>query len=120
MTSFDPWIKSLSFFMPSVHFTMGQMYGLKINDHHCFTLKHMEQNAIAALLWNWVLIIDQTKDTFQESRTMEQDVYWKQGWGFRVLHWLPSNLYWNSTVMAEIKKELKVKEESKKKKKKTC
>ena len=52
MTSFDPWIKSLPFFMPSVHFTMGQMYGLKISDHHCFTLKHMEQNAIAALLWN--------------------------------------------------------------------
>ena len=93
MTSFDPWIKSLPFFMPSVHFTMGQRYGLKINDHHCFSLKHMEQNLIDALLWIWVLKIDQTKDTFQEFRTREQDVYWKQDWGFRVLHWLPSNFY---------------------------
>ena len=25
--------------------------------------------------WIWVLIIDQTKDTFQKFRTMEQDVY---------------------------------------------
>jgi len=115
MTSFDPWIKSLPFFMPSVHFTMGQMYGLKINDHHCFSLKHMKQNIIAALLWIWVLIIDQTKDTFQESRTVEQDVYWKQAWGFRVLHWLPSNFYCNTNVMTESKKELHVKEESKKK-----
>ena len=100
--------------MPSVHFTMGQMYGLKINDHHCFSLKHMEQNLIAALLWIWVLIIDQTKDTFQESRTVEQDVYWKQAWGFRVLHWLPSNFYCNTNVMTESKKELHVKEEREK------
>ena len=33
------------------------------------------------------------KDTFQEFRTMEQDVYWKQDLGLRVLHWLPSNFY---------------------------
>ena len=25
--------------------------------------------------WIWMLIIDQTKDTFQKFRTMEQDVY---------------------------------------------
>ena len=117
MTSFDLWIKWLPFFMPSVHFTMGQMYGLKINDQHCFSLKHMKQNLIAALLWIWVLKTDQTKDTFQEFRTVEQDVYWKQAWGFRVLHWRPSNFYCNTTVMAKSKKELNVKEESKKKKK---
>ena len=33
------------------------------------------------------------KDAFQEFRTMEQDVYWKQDLGLRVLHWLPSNFY---------------------------
>ena len=36
MTSFDPWIELLLFFMPSVHFTVGQMHGLKINDHQLF------------------------------------------------------------------------------------
>ena len=43
--------------------------------------------------WATSLSIFQTKDTFQEFRTMEQDVYWKQEWDLRVLHWLPSNLY---------------------------
>ena len=35
----------------------------------------MEQNLITALPWIRVLIIYQTKDTFQEFRTMEWDVY---------------------------------------------
>ena len=35
----------------------------------------MEQNLIIALPWIWVLIIYQTKDTFQKFRTMEWDVY---------------------------------------------
>ena len=38
-------------------------------------------------------MICQTIDTFQEFRTMKQDVYWKQDWALRVLHWLPSNFY---------------------------
>ena len=59
----------------------------------CFSLKDMEQSLITALPWIWVLIIYQTKDTFQEFRTMEWDVYWKHNWGLRVLHWLPSNFY---------------------------
>ena len=33
MASLDPWIKSPPFLMPSGHFTMDQMYGLKINDY---------------------------------------------------------------------------------------
>ena len=41
----------------------------------------MKQMLIITLPWIWVLIIYQTKDTFQESRTMEWDVYWKQDWG---------------------------------------
>ena len=92
--------------------------GLRLMITSCFSLKCMEQSLIAALLWIWVLIIFQNKDTFQEFRTMEQDVSRKQDWGFRVIHWLPSNFYCNTTVMAESKKELKVKEESKRKKKK--
>ena len=40
----------------------------------CFSLKHMEQNLTTALPWLCVLIIYQTKDTFQEFRTMDQDV----------------------------------------------
>ena len=47
-------------------------HGLKINDHQLLSLKHMEQNLITALSWIWVLIIYQTKDTFQESRTMSR------------------------------------------------
>ena len=54
--------------------------------HHQFSLKHMEQNLIMALLCIWVLIIYQTKDTIQELKTMEQDVYWKQDQGLRGLH----------------------------------
>ena len=45
------------------------------------------------LNWIWVLIIYQTKDIFQEFRTMEWDVYWKQDWGLRVLQWLPNNFF---------------------------
>ena len=58
-----------------------------------FSLRHMELKLITALPWIWVLIIYQTKDTFQEFRTMEWDVYWKHNWGLRVLHWLPSHFY---------------------------
>ena len=36
MASLDPWIKSSPFFMPPGHFTMDQIYGLKINDHQLF------------------------------------------------------------------------------------
>ena len=36
MASLDPWIKSPPFFMPSDHFMMDQMYGVKINDHQLF------------------------------------------------------------------------------------
>ena len=36
MASFDPWIKLTPFFMLPSHFTMDQMYGLKINDHQLF------------------------------------------------------------------------------------
>ena len=45
---------------------MHQMYGFKINDYQFFSLRHMKQKLITALLWIWVLIIYQTKDTFQE------------------------------------------------------
>ena len=36
MASPDPQIKSSPFFMPPGHFTMDQIYGLKINDHQLF------------------------------------------------------------------------------------
>ena len=36
MAFLDPWIKSPPFFMPSGHFMMDQMYGLKMNDHQLF------------------------------------------------------------------------------------
>ena len=36
MAFLDPWIKSPPFFMPPGHYTMDQMYGLKINDHQLF------------------------------------------------------------------------------------
>ena len=36
MASLDPQIKSPPFFMPPGHFTLDQMYGLKINDHQLF------------------------------------------------------------------------------------
>ena len=69
----------------------------------CFSLRHMEQKVITTLPWIWVLIIYQSKDTFQEfgtnsisSRLMEWDVYWKQDRGLTVLHWLPSNFYLNT------------------------
>ena len=76
MTSFDPWIKPPPFFMPSVHFIMGQMHGLKITDHQLFFPEaHGTEFNCCSLLWIGVLIIYQTKDTFQEFRTMEQDVY---------------------------------------------
>ena len=52
--------------------------GLRLMITSCFSLKHMEQNLIIALPWIWVLIIYETKDTFQELRTVEWDVYWKQ------------------------------------------
>ena len=79
MASLDSWIKSLSFYMPSGHFLMG----LWLMITSCFSLKHMEQNLITVLPRIWVLIIYQTKDTLQKSRTMEQDVYWKQDQGLR-------------------------------------
>ena len=52
--------------------------GLRLMITSCFSLKHMEQNLIIALPWIWVLIIYETKDTFQELGTVEWDVYWKQ------------------------------------------
>ena len=52
------------------HFAMDQMYVLQMNDHQfCFVfvpLRHMEQKLVTVLPWIWVLIIYQTKDTFQE------------------------------------------------------
>ena len=43
----------------------------------------MEQNLITDLFWIWVPIIYQTKDTFQEFRTREQNVYWKHDQGLK-------------------------------------
>ena len=65
MASLDPQIKSPPFFMPPGHFTLDQMYGLKINDHQLlffFSFKHMEEKLITALPWICVLITYQTKD----------------------------------------------------------
>ena len=62
-----------------------------------FSLSHMEQKLITALLWIWELIIYHirhipgTWDKDYSFRLMEQDVYWKRG--LRALHWLPSNFY---------------------------
>ena len=36
MASLDPCINSPSFFTPSGHFIIDQVYGLKINDHQLF------------------------------------------------------------------------------------
>ena len=77
---------------------MDQMYGLKMNDHQLFFPQALEQNLITAPPWIGMQIIFQTKDIFQELRTMEQDVYWKQDWDLRVLHWLPSNFYLNASL----------------------
>ena len=52
MASLDPWIKSPPFFIPSGHFTVNQMYELKINDYKLVFLNHMKQNLIIALPWN--------------------------------------------------------------------
>ena len=88
MASLDPWIKSPPFFMPS-----GRGMGLRLMITCCFSLKNLEQNLIIALPWIWLLIIYHTKDTFQEFRTMEVDVFWKQDQSLIILHWLPSNFF---------------------------
>ena len=70
MASLNP-IKLPHFLMPSGHLRMDQMYGLNINDHQLFPtprLRRLEQELITALPWILVLIICQTKDTFQEFR----------------------------------------------------
>ena len=66
MAFLDPWIKSPPFFMPPGHYTMDQMYGLKINDHQLFfpQAHGTEVNYCPSL----DLIIYQTKDTVQEFR----------------------------------------------------
>ena len=65
--------------MPSGHFTMDQMYGLKVNDHYLFLPPPYgtEFNYYPSLDPS-VPIVHQTKDIFQELRTMEWDVYSKQ------------------------------------------
>ena len=40
-----------TFFMTHGHFTMNQIYGLKINDHY-FSLRHIEQKLIITALLN--------------------------------------------------------------------
>ena len=108
-TELDPWIKSPHFFMPSGHFTMDQMYGLKVNDHYLFFPQPYgtEFNYYPSLDPS-VPIVHQTKDIFQELRTMEWDVYSKQDWG--LIHWLPSNfdliLTLNNTLSSRQKRML--------------
>ena len=54
MASLDSWVKLLPFFTSPGHFTMDQMYGLKINDYQFFSLRHVEQKLITALPWIWI------------------------------------------------------------------
>jgi len=49
MVSLDPGTKSPAFFMPPDHFTMDQMYGLKINDHQSFFPQAYGKKLITAL-----------------------------------------------------------------------
>ena len=51
MDSLAPWIKSSPFFMTPGHFTMDEMYELKINYNHFFPLGHMKQKLITTLPW---------------------------------------------------------------------
>ena len=81
------------FSCPLVIIPRTRCMGLRLMITSCFPLRHMKQKLITALLWIWVLIIHQTKDTFQKFGTIEQDVYWKHNWALRVLYWLPSNFY---------------------------
>ena len=91
MTDLDSILKSRDITLPWLN--LIELIGLRLMITSCFPPKHMEYNLITAHSWIWVLIIYQTKDIFQEFRTMDQDIYWKQDWGLRVLYWLPSNLY---------------------------
>jgi len=91
MTDLDSILKSRDITLPWLN--LIELIGLGLMITSCFSPKHMEYNLITALAWIWVLIIYQTKDIFQEFRTMDQDIYWKQDWGLRVLYWLLSNFY---------------------------
>ena len=91
MTNLDSMLKSRDITLPWLNWI--ELIGLKLMITSCFSSKHMECNLITVLSWIWVLIIYQTKHIFQEFRTMDQDVYWKEDWGLRVLYWLPSNFY---------------------------
>ena len=57
--------------MPSGHFTMNQMYELKINDYKLVFLNHMKQNLIIALPWNLDRVPDElwndVRDIAQET-----------------------------------------------------
>ena len=59
--------------------------GLRLMITGWFSLRHMGQKLVTALPWIWVLIIYQTKDTFQNKgysfRLMGWNVYWKQDRG---------------------------------------
>ena len=93
VASLDLWIKSPSFFHALWPFFHGPNVWFKINDHQLFFPQAYGTELITALPSVWVLIIYQTEDTFQEFRTMEQNVYWKHDQSLRVIHWLPSNSY---------------------------
>ena len=83
---------------------MDQMYGFKINDHQLFFPQAYgtEFNYCPSLDLSADNLADQghipgIQDIGYSFRLMEQDVYWKQYWGLRVLHWLPSSFYLRKT-----------------------
>ena len=69
MAYLDPQIKSPPFSMPPGHFTMDQLYGLKVDDQQLFFPQAYGTQVNCVNSWSWVLIIYQTKDTFQEFGT---------------------------------------------------
>ena len=82
MASFDPWITLTPFFMLPSHFTMDQMYELKINDHQLFFPRAhgTEVNYCPSLDLSADNLSDQghisgIQDKGYSFRLMERDVY---------------------------------------------
>ena len=77
MASFDPWIKLTPFFMLPSHFTMDQMYGLKINDHQLFSPQAFGTEV------NYCPFLDLSADNWSDQGHIPGT--WDKGYGFRLM-----------------------------------
>ena len=68
MASLDLWVMSPPFLMPPSYFTEEEMYGLKTNDNQFFPQSYRTEVNYCTFL-ETVLILYQTKDTFQDFQT---------------------------------------------------